>query len=110
METISTIQLKNIQHKNVLMFTTYMIALTLGLLESLVLKDTKAILNYGIQWAAMLIVFLLFHVFLKKYKIYPYITVILAYLFLIGAIIDLPWRRYNDDAGVLPGYFFCRPI
>jgi methyl-accepting chemotaxis protein len=85
LETISTIQLKNIQQKNVLMFTTYMIALTLGLLESLVLKESKAILNYGVQWAAMLIVFLLFQVFLKKYKIYPYITVILAYLFLIGA-------------------------
>ncbi|MED1206035.1 methyl-accepting chemotaxis protein [Heyndrickxia acidicola] len=87
METISTIQLKNIKHKNILMFTTYMIALTLGVLESLVLKDSRATLNYGIQWAAMLIVFLLFQVFLKKYKIYPYITVILAYLFLGYAII-----------------------
>ncbi|MDG5472543.1 methyl-accepting chemotaxis protein [Jeotgalibacillus sp. ET6] len=72
--------------KNLLMFSAFSISLVLALFNSIASKEMSTILLFSAEIITFVLAFVIFQKILKKYVVFPYISVILVNLFTMAGI------------------------
>ncbi|MGD7044396.1 methyl-accepting chemotaxis protein [Jeotgalibacillus proteolyticus] len=72
--------------KNLLMFSAFSISLVLALLKSIASKEMSTILLFSAEIFTFVLAYVIFQKVLKKYVVFPYISVILVNLFTMTGI------------------------
>ncbi|AZB44140.1 hypothetical protein CEF21_18595 [Bacillus sp. FJAT-42376] len=81
MENVQQMITADIKKKNVLMYTAFTISLVLALLKSAAVKESETAVLFASELILFTAVFFLAQKFLKKFILFPYISVVLVNVF-----------------------------
>ncbi|KIL53049.1 methyl-accepting chemotaxis protein [Jeotgalibacillus campisalis] len=86
MHKIQQMMEEDYKKKNLLMFSAFSISLVLALFKSIASKEISTIILFSAEIFTFVLVYVIFQKVLKKYIVFPYISVVLVNLFTMTGI------------------------
>ncbi|MFC0524375.1 methyl-accepting chemotaxis protein [Pontibacillus salicampi] len=81
MNSVDQMRTQDTKKKNILMFVAFSVSLLTAFTKSIAEQNGEAITIFGIEIVLFLSLFLVSHVWLKRYMFFPYISVVLTNIF-----------------------------
>jgi methyl-accepting chemotaxis protein len=84
---VDQLKLNDIRKKNTIIFTIFAIASITGFIVRILNKEYSQSIFYGVLFISLIGLYITFTVLVKKYTLFPYIMIVVAYTFAIATII-----------------------